>query len=53
MNFRQNWRVLALYTLLTWVFTYPVGLHLNSRIEVTPLLWTVYGFRATSECLDS
>ena len=32
MNFRQNWKVLALYTLLTGVFTYPVILHLNSRI---------------------
>ena len=32
MNFRQNWKVLALYTLLTGVFTYPVVLHLNSRI---------------------
>ena len=32
MNFRQNWGVLALYTLLTATFTYPVVLHLNSRI---------------------
>ena len=32
MNFRQNWKVLALYTLLTGFFTYPVVLHLNSRI---------------------
>ena len=32
MNSRPNWGVLALYTLLTVVFTYPVVLHLTSRI---------------------
>ena len=42
MNFRQNWKVLALYTLLTGVFTYPVVLHLNSRIMGDGDAWRFY-----------
>ena len=32
MKFRRDWDVLAIYSLLTVVFTYPVALHLNNRI---------------------
>ena len=49
MNFRQNWKVLALYSFLTVVFTYPVILHLNSRImgdgDAWLFVWNMWWMR--------